>query len=71
MWCNRIGFVLESLGVDASELLPKIGNAGTLVPLVPMPKNARKGKTNTRWRIIENISLSKIFAAQEVPDEDE
>jgi len=67
----RIGFVLESLGVDASELLPKIGNAGTLVPLVPMPKNARMGKTNTRWRIIENVSLSKMFAAQEVPDEDE
>ncbi len=67
----RIGFVLESLGVDASELLPKIGDTGTLLPLVPMPKNARRGKTNTRWRIIENVSLAKIFATQEVPDEDE
>jgi predicted transcriptional regulator of viral defense system len=67
----RIGFVLEELGFDASELLPKIGSAGTLVPLAPLPQGARKGTTNKRWRIIENISLSKIFAAEDIADEDE
>jgi predicted transcriptional regulator of viral defense system len=67
----RIGFVLESLGFDASELLPKIGTAGTLVPLVPMTQNERRGTANKRWRIIENVSLAKIFSSQEVPDEDE
>jgi hypothetical protein len=42
-----------------------------LVPLAPLSQGARKGTTNKRWRIIENVSLSKIFAGEDIADEDE
>jgi predicted transcriptional regulator of viral defense system len=67
----RIGFVLEKLGIDASALLPRIGKAKTLVSLAPGLSNSRQGIICKKWRIIENVSLDKIFAAVEVPDEDE
>jgi predicted transcriptional regulator of viral defense system len=64
----RIGFILEYLGVDASELLPRVQGSSTLVPIVP---GARRGPINKRWGIILNKDLNKIFLDVEAPDEDE
>lgn len=64
----RIGFILEHLGVDASEFLPRVQGSSTLVPLIP---GTRRGPINKRWGIILNQDVKKIFLDVEVPDEDD
>ncbi len=66
---SRIGFVLESLNIDASLLFNKLENqpSKTFFSLIP---NSRNGPINKRWKIIENKNLSQIFSEMEIPDDD-
>lgn len=64
----RIGFILEYLGIDTHEFLPRIQASSTLVSLVP---GTRRGPISKRWGIIINTDIKKIFHDLEVPDEDE
>lgn len=67
---SRIGFVLESLNVDASFLFNKLEKvpSKTFFSLIP---NSRNGSSNKRWKIIENKNLNQIFSEMEIPDDDE
>ena len=67
----RIGFILESIGFEADELVSKLSATKTLVSLVPGAANARKGKIHKTWGIIENIPIEEILITMELPDEDE
>ncbi len=69
---SRIGFVLDRLNVDVSALKEKFDQekSSTLIPLVPFTKGIpgeRMGEINSRWKIIENKNLSKIFSSMEPP----
>lgn len=67
---SRIGFVLESLQIDASLLSNKLSEqpSKTFFSLIP---NSRKGPMNKKWKIIENKKISQIFSDMEIPDDDE
>ena len=67
----RIGFILESLGIEAGELISQLSGTRTLVPLVPGSESARKGKINKKWGIIENVSIERMLNNVELLDEDE
>lgn len=54
---RRIGYYLESLGINSKILKPLLDKLTPIKSWVPLdPYAATKGETNKKWRIIDNVT---------------
>src|SRR3990167_1860819 len=53
---RRIGYYLEKLGVNKQKLSPLLKKLNSIQSwIILIPKQQQKGKTNNKWRIIDNV----------------
>ena len=51
---KRIGFILDSLGIDNTTLKPLLNAVRRTSLVTVFPSSSRKGKINKKWMVIEN-----------------
>ncbi len=53
---KRIGFVLEKAGINYKRLEPLLKTVRNTSLVTLYPSKSRKGKINTKWMVIENVT---------------
>ena len=61
---RRLGFLLETSGVDAPDELKRVAPVGADASTSSTPRCRRKGGRMARWRLRLNVSPEELQAAR-------